>query len=214
LRTLHDHLGTLIRAEDAAVAIAVVEPIDVDGQAEAHRKQRVALQSFIGTARTCWNYLNQLTAVAGSKEWLVDRLGVDPLCRFHRELANQELHDYPTTPGVEQAFKFTMDPASIVHVAPGAAFANGAMHITGPAGPPRYYYNVNDLSPEAAAQYVTVLKTLGKRTIVELALAYYDALAQTVKSGERRGRFGPVVQAGSARPTVLNVSIDKQVPPF
>lgn len=101
LRHAAEYLGAMLQHEAASNAAATGTQMDLDAQREASRLFERELLSFLGAARTAWNYVNQIADSAGCGEWLDDRLS-GRIFRFHRELANQDTHDYQVTPGVNQ----------------------------------------------------------------------------------------------------------------
>ncbi len=158
---------------------------DASGYDEAYRLFCRDLATFLSTARTVWNYLIQLTNESGHRAWLDARL-LDVICPFHRELANQDIHDRPFVLAIDQRVRVegTMD----IPMRPGSTPINVPMKITGLEGV-SFYYNRDELETKVASAYDRVLLIHGRRPAVELALRYHEILIATVKSGNRRGRF-------------------------
>lgn len=189
LRNAGDYLGAMVKHEAAAATSAAPGPKqDLEAQSEAARMFARDLQAFVAAARTAWNYLNQAADVSGCRAFLDGRLEHDCICRFHRELANQDTHAHEAILGVNQTVRWEAAPGTpIVRPADGGVMPV-RMTVVGFEGM-MYHYNPKELEPDVAKWFERVLLVYGNKPVVELALRYFDALQSALKNAERRALF-------------------------
>jgi hypothetical protein len=186
LRHAAEYLGAMLQHEAASNAAATSAQMDLDAQREASRLFERDLLSFLGAARTAWNYLNQIADAAGCRDWLDDRLS-GRIFRFHRELANQDTHDYQVTPGVNQKVRVE-GYQGIPRLQEGSLHLPITLNVTG-VDSVTFVYEPKNLEPDVVPLLEEVAKEYGTKGIIELASRYYDGLSQVTKSAGRRGRF-------------------------
>lgn len=186
LRNAGDYLGALIKHEATASAALTGARQDLETQAEASRLFDRDYQAFLSSARTTWNYMIQAANAADTRGWLDSRLAL-ALFEFHRALANQDLHDYPFIPGIQQKVNWTSKPGT-PWVRTGLGTMPAEMVVTGFAGM-RFHHEPKNLEPECSRLLEAVSREYGTTSVVELAARYFGGLEQVLKSGARRNRF-------------------------
>lgn len=178
----------MVKHEAAAIAATTGKTQDLEAQSEAARLFARDLQAFVAAARTAWNYLNQAADAAGCRDWLNSRLESDPLCRFHRDLANQDTHAHEAILGVHQKLRWEAEPGTPMVPFPTGGVVPATMTVVAFEGV-TFHYNPKEFEPVVAEWYVRVTAVCGNKSVLELALRYFSALESAFKNAERRGRF-------------------------
>ncbi len=173
-----DYLGEMIKHEAAAAEAAACPQFDLESSKRACRSFDRDFQSFLTSMRTCWNYLIQLCKARGEITWFNERVA-DPIFRFHRELANQDLHDYQVVPGVEQRVRWEADAGTPMVQTP-FGILPVSMRIVG-SEDVQFTHNPKNMSIRAAVVYEEVRRQHGKKTIVQLAAQYYEVLDRLLR---------------------------------
>jgi len=204
LQNAGDHLGAMMKYEKVA-SEASAEPSQarrLEIYKEASRLFAREFAAFVAAARTAWNFLMQMADDAGSREWLNRRLESD-LCRFHRDLAAQDMHSRDVLFGVRQRVNVEGTlPFPLIHTPPGIVRkATLELTVTGLVDM-AYQYNPENLDPAVAELCGRVLQQYSNRTVVELGGLYLSELQQALKNAQRRGRFEPKSDDGGAESLV------------
>jgi hypothetical protein len=176
----------MVSYEADAAAASTGDKMDLEANNNASRLFEKEFQSFLSAGRTCWNYLRKAAKAAGCQDWLDERFS-GRIFVFHRLLADQDLHAYQVTPGVNQTVRWEAD-ADTPWVQTPLGPLPAKMTIVGFAGV-KYRYEPKNLEPEIIELLEGVVREYGTNGIIELASRYYDGLCQVVKSASRRGRF-------------------------
>ena len=169
-----------------------VKSKDWDEKNEAARLFAREFEAFINSARTAWNFMNQLANEADSREWLDSRTN-SHFFKFHREVMGQATHKYSTVFGIQQKVRVEgMLPVEVLHIPYGPVAPSGPLkidiNIVGFENM-EYHYNPNNLEPDVAELCRSVLKQYPSETVIALGARYLEELRQVFKSGERRRRF-------------------------
>ncbi len=187
LRNTGDYLGAMIAHDATAVKATTGERQDLDNYKEGYRQFCRDLSGFLTSARSTWTYMLQSVTASGHKEWLNGRLYEDVICRFHRELANQDIHHHEIMLAIDQRVNVE---SAVQPLLPGTHLLQIPLRVTGFEGV-NFFYKIEDLEGEAQVVYRRLLMVHGRQSVTELAARYYAELHGAFKTGSRRTRFTP-----------------------